>query len=75
MEVTSVTTDSSNSIKCSKMTLPINDQDLYLSFQPNVSFIIFSISKFYKKYFILINCMYLENFTRFNDAGSSKCKH
>jgi len=37
MEVTN-DTDVSNSVQFSKMTLPINnEQDFYLSFQPNVS--------------------------------------
>jgi len=37
MEVTN-TVDSSSTIKCSKMIIPVdNEQDLYLSIQPNVN--------------------------------------
>lgn len=37
MEVTSIT-DPNNTLKCSKMSLPNdNEQDFYSSYQPNVS--------------------------------------
>lgn len=67
MEVTNVM-ESSTTSKCSKIPIPVdNEQDLYLSIQPNVNNPKFLI----KKYFTPIVLIFLENTSRSNDARSS----
>jgi hypothetical protein len=74
MEVANVMDSSS---KCSKMSLPVdNEQDFYLSIQPNVinpKLLLLIIHFLVQNYFILMILSFLENTSRSNDARSSKC--
>lgn len=74
MEVANVMDSSS---KCSKMSLPVeNEQDFYLSIQPNVinSKLLLIIKHFsIQNYFILMILLILENTSRSNDARSFEC--
>lgn len=74
MEVANVMTSSS---KCSKISLPVeNEQDFYLSIQPNVinSKLLLIIKHFLiQNYFILMILLILENTSRSNDARPFEC--